>query len=65
MKNSGSFYILAQNIDCGYLLELPQQGHSNKYSQSMFLSINKKINVYPCKPQFYCIQVGFNVVKTI
>ena len=24
----------------------------------MFLSINKKNNVYPCKPQFYYIKVG-------
>ena len=27
-----------------------QWGGSNKYPQSMFLSRNKKINVYPCKP---------------
>ena len=26
---------------------------------------NKKINVYSCKPQFYCIKVGFNRVKTV
>ena len=25
----------------------------------MFLSRNKKINVYPCKPQFYHMKVGF------
>ena len=31
MKNSGSFHISAQNIDCGYLLEPPQQGGSNEY----------------------------------
>ena len=30
------FLISAQNIDCGYLLELPQQGGSNEYPQSMF-----------------------------
>ena len=29
----------------------------------MFLSRNKKNNVYPCKPQFYCIKVGFKGVK--
>ena len=58
MKNSGSFHISVKNIDCGYLLELPRRGSSNKYPQSMFLSRNK-INVYPCKPQFYCIKVGF------
>ena len=65
MKNSGSFYISAQNIDCGYLLELPQRGSSNKYPQSMFLSRNKKINVYPCKAKFYCIKVGFKGDNTI
>ena len=31
IKNSDIFQILAQNIDCGYLLELPQRGSSNKY----------------------------------
>ena len=50
MKNSGNFHISAQNIDCGYLLEPPGRGGSNKYQRSMFLSRNKKNNVYPCKP---------------
>ena len=49
-KNSDIFHIFAENIDCGYLLELPQQGTSIKYPQSMFLSRNKNNNVYPCKP---------------
>ena len=66
MKNSGSFYISAQNIDCWYSLEPPRRGNSNEYSQSMFLSRNKRINVYLCKPQFYRgITVGFKGVKTI
>ena len=52
MKISDSFHISAQNIDCGYLLEPPCRGGSNKYPQSMFLSRNKKININPCKPQF-------------
>ena len=30
------FLISAQNIDCGYSLEPPQQGGSNDYPQSMF-----------------------------
>ena len=30
------FLISAQNIDCGYLLELPQRGGSSEYPQSMF-----------------------------
>ena len=33
------------------------------YPQSMFLSRNKKNNVYPCKPQFYYIKVGFKGSK--
>ena len=32
------FLIFAQNIDCGYSLELPCQGSSNEYQQSMFLA---------------------------
>ena len=53
MKNSGSFHISARNIDCGYLLELPWWGGSNEYPQSMFLSRNKKNNVYtPVNPSF-------------
>ena len=31
----------------------------------MFSSKNKKNNVYPCKPQFYYIKVGFKGVKII
>ena len=65
IKNSDIFHISAQNIDCGYSLEPPQRGGSNEYPQSMFLSRNKKNNVYPCKPQFYFIKVGFKGVKII
>ena len=61
IKYSDIFHISAQNIDCGYSLEPPQRGGSNEYPQSMFLSRNKKNNIYPCQPQFYytCIKVGF------
>ena len=66
IKNSDIFfYISAQNIDCGYSLEPPRRGGSNEYPQSMFLSRNKKNNVYPCKPQFYYTKVGFKGVKII
>ena len=58
-------HISAQNIDFGYSLEPPRRGGSNEYPQSMFLSRNKKNNVYPCKPQFYCIKVEFKGVKII
>ena len=64
-KNSDIFHISTQNIDCGYSLEPPRRGGSNEYPQSMFLSRNKKNNVYPCKPQFYYIKVGFKGVKII
>ena len=59
------FHISAQNIDCGYSLEPPRRGGSNEYPQSMILSRNKKNNVYPCKPQFYYIKVGYKGVKII
>ena len=65
IKYSDIFHISAQNIDCGYSLELPRRGGSNEYPQSMFLSRNKKNNVYPCKPQFYLIKVGFKGVSII
>ena len=58
-KNSDIFHFSAQNIDFGSWLELPNQSGSNGYTQSTFLSRNKKNIVYPCKPQFYYIKVGF------
>ena len=52
MKNSGSFHISVQNIDCGYVLEPPRLGGSNEYPQYMLLSKSKSINVYPVNPSF-------------
>ena len=56
IENSSSFHISAQNIDCGYLLEPPRRGDAEAVLTSIhnicFLSRNKKINVYPCKPKF-------------
>ena len=63
IKKSDIFHISAQSIDCGYSLEPPRWGGPNEYLQSMFLSRNKKNNVYPCKPQF--MKVGFKGVKII
>ena len=40
------------------LLRTARRGGSNEYPQSMFLSRNKKNNVYPCKPQFYYTKKG-------
>ena len=64
-KYSDIFHNSAQKIDCRYSLEPPRRGGSNEYPQSMFLSRNKKNNVYPCKPQFYDIKVGFKGVNII
>ena len=52
IKKFWYFHISPQNIDCGYSLEPPQRGGFNEYPQPMFLSKNKKTNVYPYKPQF-------------
>ena len=65
IKNSDIFHISYQNIDCVYSLEPPRRGGSNEYPLLMFLSRNKKNNVYPSKPQFYFIKVGFKGVKII
>ena len=65
IKNSYIFLISAQKKDCGYSLEPPRRGGSNEYPQSMLLNRNKKNNVYPCKPQFCYINVGFKGVKII
>ena len=65
MKNSANFHISAQNKDCGYSLQPFRRGGSNESPQSMFLSRNKKNNVYPCNPQFYYIKVGIKGVKII
>ena len=36
LKNFDIFLIFAQNIDCGYSLDLSHRGSSNEYTQSMF-----------------------------
>ena len=48
-KKIDILYNFAQNIDHGYTLELPRQGGSNEYPQSMFLD-QKLENRYtpPC-----------------
>ena len=59
IKNLYFFHISAQNIDCGYSLEMPRQGGSNEYPQYMFFSKIRKIMYTPIKPQFYYIKAGF------
>ena len=55
------FLPFAQNIDCGYMLESPR-GDSNEYPQSVFRAKKGRKNAYPCKPQYYYIQVGYKGV---
>ena len=46
------FNIFAQNIDCGYTLELPSRGCSNEYPQSVFCKMNKENRYTPANPIF-------------
>ena len=55
-KRSDVFHITAQNIDCGYSLEPPQQGGSNEYHNLCFRA--KKKRKRKEKLQFYYIKVG-------
>ena len=64
-KKIDIFHISAQNIDCGYSLEPPHRGSSNEYPQSVFWAEIRKNNVYPFKPQFFYIKVGFKGVKIL
>ena len=52
IKNSDIFHIAAQNIDCGYSLEPPRRGGSNKYPQSMFWAEIRKIMYTPVNLSF-------------
>ena len=52
IKNSGSFHITAQNIDCGYSLEPPGQGGSNECPQSMFWAEIRKLMYIPVNHSF-------------
>ena len=45
LKNFDSFLIFAQNIDCGYTLELPRRGGFNEYPQSIFGAKIRKIGI--------------------
>ena len=55
MKNGDIFIILAQNIYCGYTLTS---------THDLCFRAKMRKNVYPCKPQFFCIKVGCKGVYT-
>ena len=52
MKNSDIFYISAQNIDCGYLLEPPRRGGSTEYNNLCFWAEITKVIYTPVNPSF-------------
>ena len=51
-KNSDIFHISAKHIDCGYSLEPPRLGGSNKYPQSMFWAEIRKTMYTPVNHSF-------------
>ena len=55
---------LLKDIECGYSLDRLAEAILT-VSTIYVLSRNKKKNVYPCKPQFYYIEVGFKWVNII
>ena len=64
MKNSDIFHISAKNHRLWLLVRTALARRFYRVP-TMFLSTNKKNNVYLCKPQFYYIKVGFKRVKII
>ena len=56
MKNRVIFHIFAQNIDCGYTLEAPQEAVLTSTHNLCFGAKNKKLMYTPVYP-FYCIKV--------
>ena len=62
-KNSDIFSHFCSKQRLLVLVRTASRCGSNEYPQSMFLSRDNKNNVYPCKPQFYYIKVGFTGVK--
>ena len=66
IKNSDIFLYFCSKHRLWVLVRTAvQRGGSNEYPQSMYLSRNKKNNVYPFKPQFNYMKVGFKGVKII
>ena len=63
-KKNVIFDIFAQNINCGYTLELPRRGGSNEYPQFMFWTKNKEKRNTSAYPSFAIyIIVGLKVVE--
>ena len=54
LETDTSFFFLAQNIDCGYTLEMSRRGRSNEYPRSMFWI--RKIGI-PLQPPSRCVSL--------
>ena len=68
MKKCDVFLIFVPNIDCGYTLEPPQRGGSNKYPQSMIQSKTKKRIYTPVNPILLYksgLRVGINYMGVL
>ena len=52
IKNLIFFLFLLKNTDCGYSLEPPWRGGSNKYPQFMFWAEIRKLMYTPVNPTF-------------
>ena len=52
LENFRFFNIFAQNIHCGYRLEPPRQGSSNKYPQCIFGSKIRNLSIPLQTPSF-------------
>ena len=63
IKNSGSFHISAQNIDCEDLLEPPLRGSSNKYHNLCFWAEVRKLMYTPVNPSFTVWKWGLRESK--
>ena len=50
------------NLDCGYMLGRFQEAVLTSTHNLSFGSEIREIDIYPCKPQFYCIKAGFKGV---
>ena len=64
-KNSDSFHISAQNINCRYSLELPYQESTVSKFFSQFITKTCLYIFDPLKPYFYTVKLGFTGVYII
>ena len=62
VNNCEVFLIFAKNVDFGYTLEPPQCEAVLTSTYNLCFRAKIRENVYPCKPEFYYIKVGYKGV---